>query len=155
MGDLFVYAERWPLLFVRERRWLSWHICLTCHFVCISVAAALAAKAVRPVGFFRLDLMIRNLLLGLKKDLVVWEKCSVPIDYFSLHYTLNFPKLPVSVASWYRSEGTVNRHEFNSFFCMAQVWRLRMGCSPLAWKAQGRTKQFSAFSKFNHWTLQR
>lgn len=40
-------------------------------FVCISVSAALAAKAVRPVRFFRLDLMIRNLLLGLKKDLAV------------------------------------------------------------------------------------
>lgn len=31
MGDLFVYAERWLLVFVRERRWLGWHICLTCH----------------------------------------------------------------------------------------------------------------------------
>lgn len=44
--------------------------------------------------FFRLDLMVSHLLLGLKKDLLVQEKHNVPIAYFSLRYTLNFPKLP-------------------------------------------------------------
>lgn len=42
--------ERWP--FYRKKYWLSFHMCLTCHFACISVFAAPADKPiVFQIGF--------------------------------------------------------------------------------------------------------